>query len=105
MMLPPTDGKRQDEPEFHCPNCGDTLESRHTRRAARAEKRSPERAAPEAPPITRADLERCAEEWNRAQEQVWNLGVLSESHWALDWAERLLAELRRRIGADGLRIS
>jgi hypothetical protein len=40
-------------------------------------------------------MERCADEWNRAQEQLGSLGVISESHWALDWAERLLADLRR----------
>jgi hypothetical protein len=73
------------------------LECRHTRRAGRTEKRSAEGATSGAEPITRADLERCADEWNRAQEQLGNLGVMSESHWALDWAERLLAELRRRI--------
>src|SRR6478672_1017215 len=97
LMLPPTDREPRDEPDLRCPNCGEAIECRHTRRAGRAEKRAAERATSEAKPMTRADVERCAEEWNRAEEQLGNLGVMSESHWALDWAERLLAELRRRI--------
>ena len=96
-MLPPTQGARRDEPALQCPNCGDPLEYRHTRRAGRPEKRPAERATSEAKPITRADLERCADEWNRAQEQLGNLGVMLESYWALDWADRLLAELQRRV--------
>jgi hypothetical protein len=47
------------------------------------------------------DVERSAEEWRRAQDQVGKLGVLAESNWALDWAERLLSDLRRLRGARG----
>ena len=45
--------------------------------------------------LTDAEIDRCGDEWDRAQEQLGRLGVMAESHWALDWAERLLAEVRR----------
>ena len=51
--------------------------------------------APATSALTDAEIARCGDERQRAQEQVGRLGVMAESHWALDWAERLLAEVRR----------
>jgi len=84
---------------FKCPSCSARLECRPTRRTGRADKRGPsDGLGAEPKPLTDAEMARCAGEWTSAQEQVGNLGVMAESHWALDWAERLLADLRRLRG-------
>jgi hypothetical protein len=86
---------RDVEDEFKCPSCSAPLDCRHTRRAARTEKPDAIRPTPQTTPLTDVEIDRCGDEWDRAQEQVGRLGVMAESHWALDWAERLLAEVRR----------
>lgn len=84
---------------FVCPKCAAALtDCRPTRRAASggttrkgdAARREDEIA------LTAEDLERCGKDWAHTQELLGNLGVMAESNWALDWAERLIAELRRR---------
>jgi hypothetical protein len=50
--------------------------------------------------LTPEDLERSAKEWERSQEHLGKLGAMAESMWALDWADRLLAEIRRLRGRD-----
>jgi hypothetical protein len=73
-------------------------ECRPTRRA----RRTPTNAAQDVP-ISVADpprlsdqeIARSGREWEWTQQQLGNLGVMAESNWALDWAERLLREVRR----------
>ena len=97
LLTPPPVKPEDDERAFKCPSCGAPLECLHTRRAARIAKQvAPEPPGPDEEPLTDAEVERCAEQWTRAQEHLGNLGLMAESHWALDWAERLLAEIRRR---------
>jgi len=92
-----------DDPALKCPRCGAPVESRLTRRAPRIDKHvSADRASTRSKPLTAAEVARCADEWMRAQEHLGELGVMAESHWALDWAERLLAELQRLRGRRGL---
>ena len=87
---------RDAEDDFKCPCCSAPLDCRQTRRAARTELRTIARGEPAAMNrLTDAEIDRCGDEWDRAQEQLGRLGVMAESHWALDWAERLLAEVRR----------
>lgn len=92
-----------DEPHerrtFQCPKCGCELEDcRPTRRA----RRTPKNTADETPiavadprPLSDQEIARSGSEWEWTQQQLGNLGVLAESNWALDWAERLLREVRR----------
>ena len=102
FAYPSVGGDADDDPPFHCPRCGTRLtDCRRTRRAPRREKAKI--APPEAEgedELTSEDLERCAKEWERSQEHVGKLGAMAESMWALDWADRLLAELRRLRGED-----
>jgi hypothetical protein len=92
-----------DEPDerrtFHCPKCGRELEDcRPTRRARRTPKNTADdRPIAVADPRALSDQEiaRSGSEWQWTQQQLGNLGVLAESNWALDWAERLLREVRR----------
>ncbi len=92
-----------DEPDarrtFHCPKCGRELEDcRPTRRA----RRTPKNAADDMPiavadprQLSEQEIARSGSEWEWTQHQLGNLGVMAESNWALDWAERLLHEVRR----------
>ena len=68
--------------------------ARH-RRAPRVETTSAARLSSPAPRLTDDEIELCAQEWNRSQEHLGRMGALAESIWALDWADRLLAEIRR----------
>jgi hypothetical protein len=53
------------------------------------------------PRLTDDEIELCAEEWKRSQAHLGRLGAMAESIWALDWADRLIAEIRRlRRGRD-----
>ena len=55
-----------------------------------------ERRRPTAlPRLTDDEIELCAEEWKRSQVHLGRLGAMAESIWALDWADRLIAEIRR----------
>ena len=47
------------------------------------------------PRLTDDEFERCAQEWKRCQAHLGRLGAMAESIWALDWADRLIAEIRR----------
>jgi hypothetical protein len=100
FVIPTRDADPEDQDgRFKCPSCGARLESRPTRRTGRAERlASFDGAGAEPKPLTDAEMERCASEWTAAQEQLGRLGIMAESHWALDWAERLLADLRRQRG-------
>jgi hypothetical protein len=102
LVVGPIDAAPDADRTFKCPDCGAPLDCRPTRRAFRKAKQSlPDPPWPDTEPLTDAEVERCAEEWKRAQEHVGSLGVMSESHWALDWAERLRAEIRRLRRASG----
>jgi len=46
-------------------------------------------------PLGDQEIGRSGTEWEWTQQQLGNLGVMAESNWALDWAERLLREVRR----------
>jgi hypothetical protein len=92
-----------DEPDerltFHCPKCARELEDcRPTRRARRTQKDTAEdipiRVA-DPRPLSDQEIAQSGTEWERTQQQLGNLGVMAESNWALDWAERLLREVRR----------
>jgi predicted RNA-binding Zn-ribbon protein involved in translation (DUF1610 family) len=86
------------EGTFHCPQCGAALtECRRTRRATPAGRRTAgEATASDDEALAPQDVERCAFEWSHTHEILGSLGVMAESNWALDWADRLLAEVRRR---------
>jgi hypothetical protein len=88
-----------EEGSFVCPKCATALtDCRPTRRAASGgTTRKGDPALPEdTMALTPDDLDRCAKEWAHTQELLGNLGAMAESSWALDWAERLIAEARRR---------
>jgi len=92
-----------DEPDerrtFQCPKCGRDLEDcRPTRRARRTPKKTAEDmpiAVADPRPLSDQEIARSGKEWESTQQQLGNLGVLAESNWALDWAERLLREVRQ----------
>jgi hypothetical protein len=91
-------GDSKDDPPFYCPRCRTKLsDCRRTRRASRSQKpRIPLPGDETLEDLTEEDVERSAREWERTQEHVGKLGAMAESMWALDWADRLLAALRRR---------
>ena len=95
-----TIGETEDHEEtFRCPQCGAPLtECRRTRRASSASRRTAagEAATSDDGALAPEDVERCAHEWAHTHEILGSLGVMAESNWALDWADRLLAEMRRR---------
>jgi hypothetical protein len=68
--------------------------ARH-RRAPRVETTSAARLSSPAPRLTDDEIELCAQEWERSQAHLGHLDAMAESIWALDWADRLLAEIRR----------
>src|SRR4051812_12305310 len=88
LVVPTRDADLEDQDDrFRCPSCGTRLECRHTRRTGRAGKGAqPEGAGTALNPLSDSELARCADEWTAAQEQLGSLGVMAESHWALDWA-------------------
>ena len=53
------------------------------------------RVSSPAPRLTADEIELCAQEWKRSQAYPGRLGAMAESIWALDWADRLIAEIRR----------
>ena len=81
-----------------CMVCGELLpEPRPSRRAPPSESRAQAGVTSGiGDALSDADLARCAREWNHTQELLGRLGVMAESNWALDWADRLIADLRRR---------
>jgi hypothetical protein len=98
LVVPATSVPHGEEAEFVCPNCRSPLDSRRTRRARIQKQPTADTNPADATGLTDEQLQRCAEEWARAQDHLGNLGVMAESHWALDWAERLLAEIRKVRG-------
>jgi hypothetical protein len=71
-------------------------------RPSRRARRTPKSTAEDIPisladprPLGDQEIARCGTEWEWTQQQLGNLGVMAESNWALDWAERLLSEVRR----------
>jgi hypothetical protein len=89
---------------FYCPRCRRALKDcRRTRRASRSERaKMPTGALPadEEKELTDGDLDRCEKEWERTQEHLGRLGAMAESMWALDWADRLVAEVKRLRGGS-----
>jgi hypothetical protein len=84
---------------FHCPKCGRPLEDcRPTRRVRRTQRNTAEdlpTTVVDPRPLSDQEIAQSGREWERTQQQLGNLGVLAESNWALDWAERLLREVGR----------
>jgi hypothetical protein len=99
LVYPLVAGQEESEPPFYCARCGMALtDCRRTRRASRLAKPKIARAARPAGPkdLSDEELDRCLQEWERSQaEYLGRLGVMAESMWALDWADRLLADIRR----------
>jgi predicted RNA-binding Zn-ribbon protein involved in translation (DUF1610 family) len=98
-VVHPSDASEEEsESPFYCARCGEALtDCRRTRRASRLAKPKIARVAPLPRPRELSDdeLDRCGQEWERSQEHLGRLGVMAESMWALDWADRLVAEIRR----------
>jgi len=52
-------------------------------------------AVADPPPLSDQEIARSGTEWESTQQQLGDFGVMAESDRALDWAERLLREVRR----------